>query len=70
MVTRRSAVQNRRTGCIRGQKMTKSRRNGSTKPDSESVTRIRALANRRADEIVKKFGPASAVVYYRKALAL
>jgi hypothetical protein len=55
---------------MRGQKMTKSRENGSTRPDWALITRIHAMAHRRADEIVKNFGPAGAAVGYRKTLAL
>jgi hypothetical protein len=55
---------------MRGQTVTKTRKNGSTRADFASITRTHRFAHRRADEIVKNFDPAVRAVDYRKTLAL
>jgi len=50
--------------------MTKSGKNGYTGPDSASITRNQSTAHRRANQIVKSFGPTGSAGGYRKTLAL
>ncbi len=50
--------------------MTKSGKNGSTGPDSASITRNQGAAHRRANQVVKNFGPTGRAVGNRKTLAL
>jgi len=50
--------------------MTKSGKNRSTGPDSAPITRNQGTAHRRANQIVKSFGPTGSAGGYRKTLAL
>ncbi len=50
--------------------MTKSGKNGSTGPDSAPIKRNHGTAHRRANQIVKNFGPTGRSVGDRKTLAL
>ena len=65
-----SSVQNRRTGRMRGHKMTENLKMGSITTDSASIMRIYRLAHRRVHEIAKTFGRAAGTVAFRKTLDL